>query len=195
MSPSQVICEARFASKSWRQRFLLRFADILPVAQWNAFRGLKNRTLRAAGISIEEPSFIDVGFRCIRPDNIRIERCVSLGHDNHIWAFFPVRIGHHTITAKDLLILAGSHEVESFEPITEGLEVEIGPGCWIGVRVTILGGVKIGKGCVIGAGSLVRTSLPDYSVAAGVPARVIRQRQPTEQLWSFFGDYSVEELD
>ena len=195
VSRSQIICETKFAAKTCWERLLLRFADLLPVTKWNVFRELKNRTLRASGITIDEPTFIDVGFRCIRPDNIRIGRCVSLGHDNHIWAFFPVTIGHHTITAKDLLILAGSHDVESFEPTADGQEVEIGPGCWIGTRVTILGGVKIGKGCVIGAGSLVRTSLPDYSIAAGVPARVIKQRQPSEKLWGFFGYYSRAELD
>jgi acetyltransferase-like isoleucine patch superfamily enzyme len=176
---------------SW---FLFRMANLVPVSHSGPSTGLKNAFLKLAGVRVGRPVFIDHGFRCIRPRNITIERCVSLGHDNHIWAFTPVRIGHHTVSAKDLLIISASHDVATFEPLA-GQEVEIGPGCWIGARVTILGGVKIGKGCVIGAGALVRTSLPDWSVAAGVPARVIRRREPAGKIWNHFGHYSVKELD
>ncbi len=194
VNPNQVLRETRFVSRSWRQRFLLRLADLLPVSHRNSLGRLKNSSLRRAGISIEDPVFIDVGFRCIRPAAIAIERWVSLGHDNNIWAFAPVRIGHHTMTAKDLLIMAGTHDASTFEPL-DGQGVEIGPGCWIGARVTILGGVKIGKGCVIGACSLVRTSLPDWSIAVGVPARILRRREPAGRIWHQFGYYPVSDLD
>lgn len=193
MRPSQFIAELKLVCVHWKQRFLMHFADLLPMAHWNYFRKVKNSTYRRLGMRIDEPVFIDVGFKCIRPDNIQIENNVSLGHDNHIWAFFPVRIGHHTFTAKDLLVLAGSHDVGSFVP-TDGQEVEIGPGCWIGTRVTILGGAKIGKGCVIGAGSVVRGTIPDFSVAAGVPAKVIRQREPSDPVWNQFASYPLSEI-
>jgi acetyltransferase-like isoleucine patch superfamily enzyme len=155
---------------------------------------IKCNLLRVAGLKINGVAFIDRGFRCIQPQNITVDDKVSLGHDNHIWAFTPVRIGHHTMTAKDLLIISASHDVSTFEPLV-GQEVEIGPGCWIGARVTILGGVKIGRGCVIGAGSVVRTSIPDWSVAVGVPAKVIRKREPSLKIWNQFGEYSVRDLD
>ena len=54
--------------------------------------------------------------------------------------------------------------------------ISIGEGTWIGASATILDGVSIGRGCVIGAGSLVTANIPDYSIAVGVPARVIRTR-------------------
>lgn len=54
--------------------------------------------------------------------------------------------------------------------------VAVGEDCWIGINVVIAPGVHIGRGCVIGANSVVTRDLPPYSVAAGVPARVIRQR-------------------
>jgi acetyltransferase-like isoleucine patch superfamily enzyme len=150
--------------------------------------------LRAGGIKIIGVAFLDRGFRCIQPHNITIEDKVSLGHDNHIWAFTPVRIGHHTMSAKDLLIISASHDANTFEPIA-GQEIEIGPGCWFGARVTILGGVKIGKGCIIGAGSIVKNSIPDWSIAAGVPAKVIRKREPAETIWHYRGHYAISELD
>ena len=52
----------------------------------------------------------------------------------------------------------------------------IGDDCWIGRRVMIMPGVKIGEGCVIGAGAVVTKDIPPYSVAAGVPAKVVKTR-------------------
>ena len=48
---------------------------------------------------------------------------------------------------------------------------------WIGANVVITGGVTIGKGCVIGAGSVVTKNIPEFSIAVGVPARVIKSRK------------------
>jgi len=55
--------------------------------------------------------------------------------------------------------------------------IEIGDNCFIGFRTVILPGVKIGTNCVIGAGSVVTKDVPDNTVAAGVPARVIMDYQ------------------
>lgn len=59
-------------------------------------------------------------------------------------------------------------------------EVAIGHGCWIGDSVIVLPGVRIGDGAVVGAGSVVTRSLPDFCVAVGSPAKVIRFRFPRE---------------
>jgi acetyltransferase-like isoleucine patch superfamily enzyme len=59
---------------------------------------------------------------------------------------------------------------------TETSRVIIGNDVWIGVHVTIIGGIKIGNGAIIGTGSIVTKDIPDYAVAAGVPAKVIKYR-------------------
>lgn len=54
--------------------------------------------------------------------------------------------------------------------------VVIGDDVWIGTRVIILPGVKIGNGVIIAAGAVVTKDIPDYAVAGGVPAKVIKYR-------------------
>ncbi len=54
--------------------------------------------------------------------------------------------------------------------------ITIGSDVWIGAGAIILDNVKIGDGCVIGAGAVVTKSVPSYSVAVGVPAKVIKKR-------------------
>lgn len=53
--------------------------------------------------------------------------------------------------------------------------IEIGNDCWLASNVTVCGGVKIGNGCIIGAGSVVTRDIPDNCFAAGNPCRVIRK--------------------
>lgn len=53
----------------------------------------------------------------------------------------------------------------------------IGDDVWIGDRVTVLPGVHIGNGCIIAAGAVVTKDVPEYTVAAGVPARVVKERK------------------
>ena len=62
---------------------------------------------------------------------------------------------------------------------TDAEPVTIGDDVWIGRRVMIMPGVTIGNGCVIGAGAVVTKDIPPYSVAGGVPAKVLKSRNLT----------------
>jgi len=59
---------------------------------------------------------------------------------------------------------------------TSNLDLEIGHDVWIGTRVIVMAGVKIGTGAVVGAGSIVTRNIPPYAIVAGSPARIIRYR-------------------
>jgi lipopolysaccharide O-acetyltransferase len=61
--------------------------------------------------------------------------------------------------------------------------VRIRENAWLGESVSVLPGVTIGRGCVIGANSVVTKSVPDHCLAAGVPARVIKRWDPTTRRW------------
>ena len=92
-------------------------------------------------------------------------------------------IGNYVMMGEDCTIITRNHSFDRTDiPMMEqgfGEEkpVTIGNDVWIGDKVTVLPGVKIGNGCIIGAGSVVTHDLPDYSVSAGNPARVIRYRK------------------
>ncbi len=59
-----------------------------------------------------------------------------------------------------------------------GAPVKIGNNVWVGAKATILRGITIGNNVIIGANAVVSKDIPDNSIAVGVPARVIRMREP-----------------
>lgn len=60
--------------------------------------------------------------------------------------------------------------------------VIIGNNCWICANVTILQGVSIGECCVVGAGAVVTEDIPPYSLAVGIPAKVVKTFKDLEEL-------------
>ena len=92
-------------------------------------------------------------------------------------------IGDYVMMGEDCTVITRNHRNDRTDipMMHQGFEEErpvtIGNDVWIGDKVTILAGVEIGDGCIIGAGSVVTKSIPPYSIAAGVPARVIRSRK------------------
>lgn len=93
-----------------------------------------------------------------------------------------VSIGDDVVMGPEVVIMTTSHGFDDLnrpirlQPEPPVRSVSIGDDVWIGTRVTILPGVKIGTGAVIGACSVVTKDIPSYAVAVGNPARVIRQR-------------------
>jgi acetyltransferase-like isoleucine patch superfamily enzyme len=87
-----------------------------------------------------------------------------------------VEIGSNTFLAPELLILDGDHhQVGNKSEEGKSNPVIIKDDVWIGNRVIIKKGVTVGKGSVVAAGSVVTKSIPDYCLAVGVPASVIRE--------------------
>jgi len=91
-------------------------------------------------------------------------------------------IGDYCQFGPNVVIIASDHAVNDVSrPMrlqdSTTARIYIGDDCWIGANVTITKGVTIGKGSVIGANSVVTRDIPEYSVAVGVPARVIRDRR------------------
>ena len=82
-----------------------------------------------------------------------------------------IKIGKHCLIASHSGIYASNRQKSGLS--RDG--IDIGDSCWLGTGVKVLDGVTIGHDCVIGAGSVVTKSIPPYSVAVGVPAKVIKE--------------------
>lgn len=115
----------------------------------------------------------------------------ELGNHSVVSAFHSVTIGKGVLTGPHVYIADHNHCYENPNlPIylqgvscKDNSRVEIGDGSWIGTNVVIVGNVSIGKQCVIGANSVVTHDIPDYSVAVGIPAKVIKQYDFSNNQW------------
>lgn len=116
---------------------------------------------------------ITIGSNCLLRDGI------------HITAIGTITIGDNLLTGTNVLITDNAHSGEDKEamalspkdrPLTSKGAITIGDNVWIGNNACIMPCVTIGDGAIIGANSVVTHDVPAYSVAAGVPAKVFKQR-------------------
>ncbi len=115
---------------------------------------------------------------------------VRLGHMVSFWAIGGeenvIEVGDGTGIGPFTVIMTRFHEYRDGDRdfldqgSREGLPVIIGKDCWIGLRSIVLPGVTIGKGAVVGAGSVVTKDVPPYRVVAGNPAKLIGKRRRME---------------
>ena len=106
---------------------------------------------------------------------------VFVNYGASIAAHKLVRIGDHCSLGTHAIIMDNDfHSVIDRNKIPPSEPVILGANVWLGARVIVLKGVTIGKNSVIGAGSVVTKDIPPDCLAAGVPARVIRQIQLSE---------------
>jgi acetyltransferase-like isoleucine patch superfamily enzyme len=110
----------------------------------------------------------------------------SIGAYSALSAVQSVRIGKRVLTARHIYVSDHSHGFADptaavrDQALTQIAPVEICDGAWLGEAVVVLPGVRIGRGAVIGANSVVTTDVPDGGVAVGAPARVVRVRADAE---------------
>jgi maltose O-acetyltransferase len=134
------------------------------------------------------------GVNCIVGDGVNIYPCkyIRLANDVSInrnctiststSGKSPITIGSNVMLAEGVKIVGGNHEISDINtPMMlqgEGKQgaITIGDDVWLGTNTIILTGVKIGRGVVVAAGAVVTKDLPDYVIAAGVPARIIKRR-------------------
>jgi acetyltransferase-like isoleucine patch superfamily enzyme len=120
------------------------------------------------------------GQECITNPVVTIgDRCL-IGRGSGIVGHFSIEIGNDVWTGHNVYITDQNHGYEDVtRPISQQSQperaVKIGDGSWLGYGSVVLPGVTIGEHCVIGANSVVTHDVPSFSVAVGVPARVIKK--------------------
>lgn len=122
---------------------------------------------------------------------IVLHKGVEVGEHSTIACVNCVEIGDNVLFGPHVFISDHNHEYENpnvavcrqGERCKSSDRVYIGNDSWIDTNAVIVGNVSIGKHCVIGANSVVTKDIPDYSIAVGLPAKVIKQYDFEKKEW------------
>ena len=155
------------------------FGAKLPISQRSKF-AKKCRYFWAKKIVAECGANVNIERNAVFGPLLKIGDNSGVGINCEIYG--PVTIGKNVMMGPEVVIYTSGHKHNRTDipMIEQGAETErevnIGDDVWIGRRVMIMPGIKIGKGVIIGAGAVVTKCIPDYCVVGGVPAKILRYR-------------------
>lgn len=126
-------------------------------------------------VRILTPFFCDFGNR------VKFGKGVFINHSAILSASGGIEFEDGSMAAPGLRIATINHDMNERHAIYTYGKVTVKKNAWIGMNVTICPGVTIGEYAVVAAGAVVTKDVPDYAVVGGVPAKVIRMQDPSEQ--------------
>ncbi len=118
---------------------------------------------------------------CKNGDIILDERA-NLGFNCEIFSANRVRVGKNVLMAAYCYLVGGTHtfsrtDIPMLMQEREARGIEVGDNAWLGAHVVVFDGTKVGKECVIGAGAVVNSDIPDWQIAVGIPAKPVKDRR------------------
>ncbi len=162
-----------------RHLFVLSVSRLLPQL---AFARLRTALYRFGGLRIGAQSLIFGHLNIAGHGNwkalVEIGRATLVTGPLYIDLAAPIRIGDRVRIGHQVTLLTVTHRVgPSSQRCGANVAgpIEIGDGSWIASSVTILPGVKIGAGAIVAAGAVVNRDVPENTMVAGVPARVVQE--------------------
>lgn len=181
-SPTLALAAARtfatlsaFAALRWR------------VTVW--FRASVDRTAKVIGwkhiaigrnVVVGARTWLNVNHRGANGITLTLGDNAYIGCENFFSVGRSIRIGEYVLTTSRCAFIGSSHIYShpmshyAGTSTTDDAVIDVGVNCFVGFGVTVLGNVRIGHGCIIGAHSVVRADVPPFSLAVGSPARVTR---------------------
>lgn len=124
--------------------------------------------------------------------NMYLEDHVIIQNDvNFISNKGRLYVKKYSAISSGCILIPGMHVLEVGVPFwltakkhiaDEERDIHIAEDCWIGAGAIILPGINVGRGCVVGAGSVVTKDVPDYAVVAGCPARIIASKFSVDEI-------------
>ena len=164
-----------FIGKIQAKRFQVQAGKNVYIGKNCALKGKSNIVLED-GVTVRPYTQIWSG-----GGTVRIGRGSEIGERCRISIANSLKIGEKVLLSPNVYITDCDHEYRNvYIPVIDqgvvqkGQKVSIGEGSYIGINAVIVGNVKIGKHCVIGANSVVTKDISDYCVAVGSPARAIK---------------------
>lgn len=140
------------------------------------FEGIKQVVKELLGSS--EDAFINPPFYCDYGKHIEVGKNFFANYNCTLLDVAKIKIGDNCQMAPNVAIYTAGHPIHPVSRSSAyeyGKEVMIGDNVWLGGNTVVCPGVRIGNNVVVGAGSVVTKDIPDWSIAAGNPCRVIRQ--------------------
>ena len=120
-------------------------------------------------------------FICDFGNRVKFGKGVFINHSAILSASGGIEFEDGSMAAPGLRIATINHDMNERHAIYTYGKVTVKKNAWIGMNVTICPGVTIGEYAVVAAGAVVTRDVPDYAVVGGVPAKVIRMQDPSEQ--------------
>jgi len=177
---------SKFIRENSLKNTLLYFADTYIYFLFKYLPGIEGFLLRRAYAKLFSKScssrlFIYPAVHIVFFSNIRFGERVAINHNSYLDARGGLDIGNFVMIGPNCVINTCDHGFgETSRPMFEQpltyAPVKIGNDVWIGANVCINKGVSIGDGTIVAAGSVVTKDLPPYSICAGVPAKLLRER-------------------
>jgi len=149
---------------------------ILTIVGNIPFHSVRNLFYSLAGMKLGKGSSLHMWARFYQPNNIHIGSDTIIGDNVFIDGREKVTIGNHVDIASQVLIYNSEHDINSDDFHATNASVEIEDYVFVGPRVIILPGVRIGKGAVVAAGAVVTKDVAEFTMVGGVPAKVIGER-------------------
>ena len=122
-------------------------------------------------------TFIEPSFRCDYGFNIHTHGLTVINYNCVILDTSPVHIGENAFIGPGTCLACAGHAIDAKQRATgvgTSAPITIGRDAWLGANVTICGGVEVGEGSIIGAGSVVTKNIPAGVIAVGNPCKVLR---------------------
>jgi putative colanic acid biosynthesis acetyltransferase WcaF len=139
--------------------------------------GVRLAVLRFWGAKIGQGTSVFRGTTILDIHMLTLGDNVGIGFRCMLDARGGLTIGNNVVVASDVHFITGGHELDSDDFASFYLPISVGDHAWIASRATVLPGVTIGRGAVVGANSLVRKDVGGMEIVAGIPAKLRGMRE------------------
>jgi putative colanic acid biosynthesis acetyltransferase WcaF len=137
----------------------------------------RRAALRLFGAQIGEGVLIRPGVRVTYPWKLVVGDHCWIGDNVSLYTIAEITLGDHTVVSQEAYLCAGTHDARDITfPVLQG-PIIIESECWIAARAFIGPGVRVGRGAVVGACSVVHSDVAPATIVAGFPARAIQKRR------------------
>lgn len=184
MTPLQTHSQDDFGTSPWTLGQRLKMA--LWITAWKLLcawtpkqlNAVRLAVLRAFGAQLHGRPFVHPKARIRIPWHLTMHHRACLGELANAYTLGEIEIGEGSTVAQEAYLCTGTHDLDDPKWPLQTAKITIGRDVFIGARAFVLPGVEIGDRAVIGACSVVTKDIPPGAVAAGQPAKVLRQRAP-----------------